>query len=140
MIVNPPQTSQEGGTIRTRSGHEDDYEEKLVKFVPAEVLSGFLVLTTAAGDYRALIIGAFVAGLIATPAYLFLASRGQPSQTKRPHSYVLAIVAFAAWAIGTNADVANLFTIDQRVGYWILAATVFLIPAIDGVLVEKVSW
>ena len=122
------------------SARTEDYGEKLLEFVPVEVLSGFLVLSAAAHNNGVLLIAALVAGLIATPAYLFLAGQRQLREPKMPHSYVLAVIAFTAWALGTNVEVANLFRLDQKVAYWILAAAVFLLPAIDGVLRKKLEW
>src|SRR6266850_2593168 len=69
----------------------DGYAEKLVKYIPAEVVAFFAPLATLAQDRSGLLIALALVGLIATPAYLWQSSRRLPPK-KQPlvHTYVLA--------------------------------------------------
>lgn len=45
--------------------------------------------------------------------------------------YVLAVVAFLGWSIGTSPTTANLFHLDSVSAGFILAATAFIVPLLD---------
>jgi hypothetical protein len=119
----------------TRGRPGDDYPTKLVKYVPAEVVSFFLVTTSLFSDREPILIVTLIACLAGTPLYLYLASlRVEPLNRPRLYSYVLALIAFAAWAVGTSTAVDDLFRIDKALGQFLLLLTVFLIPGIDTLL------
>ena len=114
----------------------DQLPEKLVKYIPGETLAFFVPMAAALGEDRKAWLAAvlFVAAL-GTVGYLWnAASSAQANERPLPHFYVLAVVAFAGWAIGTSPNVANLISVDDVVAGVILALTVFLVPLADGVL------
>jgi hypothetical protein len=119
--------------IRGRQG--DDYPTKLVKYVPAEVVSFFLVATSVFGDRQPILVATLIACLAGTPLYLYVASRHLVPLNRPPaYYYVLALIAFAAWAVGTSTAVDGLLRMDKALGQFLLLLTVFLIPGIDTLL------
>ncbi|MBV9174838.1 MAG: hypothetical protein JOZ81_32650 [Chloroflexi bacterium] len=113
----------------------DDYLTKVVKYVPGEVLSFFLLVRSVFGSGEPFLVITIIACLLGTPLYLFVTSLSMESR-KRPYrySYALAVVAFAAWAVGTSTEVDALLGIDKTVGQFLLFVTVFLLPGIDTLL------
>ncbi len=130
--VVPPQP---GPRLRGGGGG-DGLPEKLAKYVPAETLAFFVPVSAAIGTGReALLVAALVVGAIGTPAYLWLYARKLPSN-EQPllQFYVLSVIAFGCWALGTSAAVAALVGTDVTTAGVILFFAVFLIPLTDGVL------
>ena len=113
----------------------DDYLTRLVKYVPGEVLSFFLLVTSIFGNEEPFLVMTIIACLLGTPLYLYVTGL-QVESRKRPHfySYILALVAFAAWAVGTSTAVDSLFRIDKTFSQFLLFLTVFLLPGIDTLL------
>jgi hypothetical protein len=121
--------------VRTAARATDDdpdkYLDKLVKYLPAEVTAiaaAFFAAfsLTDAGLWIALIVLALVNGV-------YLMVHAKASKTV-PHwyFYLLATIAFGAWAIATIDDVADAFNLDsdaQRA--FVLAAAAFVIPLVD---------
>ncbi len=118
----------------------DGLSERLVKYVPAETL-GFFVPTAAqvGAAHRALLIVIIAAAALGSVGYLWLASRRIPAET-RPlvHFYVLAVIAFFCWAVGTTSNTAALVGLDSRSAAVVLAIAVFVIPVADDVLTRLV--
>ena len=83
----------------------DDYSDKLIKYVPAEVVAFFIPIGALLQDRRNLLIVAAIVGLVATPGYLWRSAQSLPVSQRPPmHTYVLAGgVSFAVWAIATSA-------------------------------------
>jgi hypothetical protein len=112
----------------------DDYTNKLVKYVPAEVLAFFAPTAAAVTNRHGLLIAATVIGFLATPVYLWLmAQRLRPEQKPLPHFYPLSAIAFLAWALGTSS-IGSLIGLDSVETAFTLGSSVFLIPLVDGVL------
>jgi len=116
---------------------EDGYVDKLIKYVPAEVVAVFAPLSAVLASRRGLLIILALACLLATPGYLFLTAQNKPADLKPlPHYYVLATIAFAAWALGVSTaldSVLNLGTLEVGL---ILGLSVLLIPLVDGLLAK----
>jgi uncharacterized membrane protein YphA (DoxX/SURF4 family) len=102
----------------------DGYRDKIAKYVPAETLAFFVPIAAQAttDGTRRLIL---VVGAFGTVLYLFLGRKS------RPYFYVLALIAYFAWALGTSDFGAELFGLDDNLSRIILAIAVFLIPGID---------
>lgn len=106
----------------------DTYAERLVKYIPAEAMAFFLP-TYALADSDAI---RWLVLLLATAGDLVLlalsaaaARRGIVAETEtqrqaRRYSYVLSIVAFFAWAVGTSDLGVQLFGLTEEVGRIIL--------------------
>jgi hypothetical protein len=115
----------------------DGYVDKLVKYVPAEVVAVFAPLAALIGSRHGLLITLAIACLFATPAYLLLTALNQPAEKRPlPHYYLLAAVAFAAWAIGVSADLDKFFGLDSIVVAFVLGLAVIIVPAVDGLLAK----
>lgn len=65
------------------------------------------------------------------PGYLWAAAPKGP-EAPRWYFYLLAMVAFACWALGTSGPLESLIGISQTVGGVILGLGTFLIPLVDG--------
>lgn len=112
----------------------DDYKDKLVKFVPAEVVAFFAPIASLVRERPALLIFSALLGLIATPAYLWVTAKKLDPGLRPPlHNYVLSTVAFGVWALATS-DLGAMVHMDPVVSAFTLGATVFLVPLIDSVL------
>jgi hypothetical protein len=119
---------------RDRGG--DGYAEKLAKFVPAEVIAVFTPVMAAWNASRAEVIGALVVGAGLNWLYLVWQSSKADHPDKKPRwfFYVLATLAFGAWAIGTSADVQKLIDLTAAKAGTVLAVAVFIVPILDDIL------
>ena len=119
----------------TVAGSGDSFPERLVKYVPAETLAFFVPVAALLGsDRRALLIVALLVGVVGTVGYLLQTAPSGPDERPRPHYYVLACLAFLAWAIATTPAVADLIHLDHVGAAFVLAVAVFLIPIADALL------
>ena len=116
----------------------DDYGDKLVKYIPAEVIAFFLPayalaakLTDFSDRIGWLLVGIAIVG---TVGYLLVkADKAKPS---RWYFYLLAVLAFLGWAIGTTTEVAKLFNLPQPElsGKLVVFVTIFIVPLVDELL------
>jgi hypothetical protein len=117
----------------------DDYKDKLIKYVPAEVLAFYAPLAAALAEKperKSLLITVAIAGLVATPGYLWYAAKDKnPAERPLKHFYLLAALSFVAWAICTSALGATI-GLDQLQGSVVLGITVLLLPLIDALLAK----
>ena len=112
----------------------DDYSDKLIKYVPAEVVAFFIPIGALLQDRLNLLIVAAIVGLVATPGYLWRSAQSLPVSQRPPmHTYVLAGVSFAVWAIATSA-IGGMIGLDSVASAFLLGVTVFLIPLADSIL------
>ena len=110
----------------------DSYSERLVKFVPAEVLAFYILVATQFGSRQGLLIASLVIGTAATPLYLWIRNGAlPPEQQARPHYFLLATLAFLAWAIGASPRTGELLGLGEDVSAYVLLAAAFLIPLAD---------
>jgi hypothetical protein len=122
---------------------EDGLGDKLMKYIPAEVIafyvSGYVLAGSLGGKARWAVL---LVCLFGTPAYLFI--RADRVNPPRWYFYVLATLSFLAWAAGTSTVGADLFgwadpTNPQKaeiMGKFIVTAAVFLIPLTDELLTK----
>ncbi len=115
----------------------DNYGDKLVKYIPAEVIAFFLPAYTLAAKLQNLWWVGWLILVLSTLAligYLLLRS----DQNNPPHwyFYILSVGAFLAWAVGTSSAGVDLFHLDQSeiTGKLIVMGAVFLIPLVDELL------
>jgi hypothetical protein len=111
----------------------DGYTERLSKYIPAEVLALFIPLVGLANDLPDRLWIALLVGLAGTVVYLYLHARQEPDATKRPRwfFYVLAPIAFVAWAAGTSEGARGLFGWDESGAQFSLAIVAFAVPGLD---------
>lgn len=101
----PPQDSvtatPDGGGALPPQAPASNPAERIVKYMPVEVVSGYLIvmgLVTAVPDGTLRQVAAwltFVVGLAATPAYLIYVQKATPAQM--PQVWI-ATIAFPLWA------------------------------------------
>lgn len=125
----------------TRKAQPDDtYAERIVKFIPGEVLAFFVPASAAAvagGAAAQLFI--LLVGLVGNVLYLrYAARRLPPGKQVLPHYFAISSWAFLIWAFATNAGLADVlpealaFGVPNAVSLGLLLiATVFLAPAVD---------
>jgi hypothetical protein len=111
----------------------DGYTERLSKYIPAEVLAAFLPLVGLTDNQVGRLQIALVVGLAGTLIYLYIHARQETDATKRPRPffYLLAAIAFVAWAAGTSEAARGLFGWDETGAKFGLAIAAFSIPALD---------
>jgi len=118
----------------------DDYASRLVKLVPAEVVTFFAFVAAQWGDDKGLLIAAVALGTLATPAYLWQTTLKQRHEEQPlPHFYVIATLAFLAWALNVSPRVNDLVGISQSVGAFILVAAAFVLPLVDSALAQLLT-
>lgn len=121
------------GVRATAAEDQDKYGDKLVKYVPAEVIAFFVPTYAIANEQeewaRWLVL---ILGVIGTLGYLFV--RSDASNPSRSYFYTLAAVAFLAWAIGTSSVGSDLWGIEDWLSKITVTAAVFLVPMFDEVL------
>jgi hypothetical protein len=111
----------------------DKYAERLVKYIPGEVLPFFLLLTSSASIPDELLILAIVAGGAGTVLYGINRNHALPAHEQQPTSHIVwfGVIAFAAWALGTSLNVQELVGVSQTFAAGIMAILAFLLPGID---------
>lgn len=116
-----------------------DYSERLVKYVPAEVLAFFIPVAAVWGDDKTKLVVAFAIGLVGTPIYRWIQDSRDKKEIglKAKIGYVLAMVAFVTWSLGTSAAVSDWWGVSRDTAAFILTVAAFVIPAIDTVMDEK---
>jgi uncharacterized membrane protein len=117
----------------------DSYSDKLVKYIPAEVIGFFVPAYALATKVSGLWAQGLVLVLCALGTVGYLMIKAPKDAPPRWYFYVLALLSFIAWAIGTS-DVLSLLLPSgdpentKLMGKLIVAAAVFLIPLIDSLL------
>lgn len=110
----------------------DALPDKLVKYVPAEVLAFFVpTYANLPESARAWSWVVFGIGLIGTVLYALATRLRDPGTIGPWHYYVLCAVAFVGWAVSATTVGTDLFGIDPAVTPAILSTTVLLVPLVD---------
>ncbi len=138
-MANPRTSNVDPPPPPASTAPKDEFGDKLVKYIPAEVIAFFL-------PAYALAKSADPAGLAWLPYALvvvaglglvgYLLIRAPKDNPPRWYFYVLSVVAFLAWIAGTSAAGADVFHLVQVeiTGKLILMAAVFAIPLLDELL------
>lgn len=110
----------------------DQYADKLVKYVPAEVLAfylpAFALFEADAGRWAVAILGA-----LGTVLWTLVAAKR--NKTPLPWFYpTLALLAYAAWAIGVSALGTDVLGFSKEVATLIVLVAILAIPAVDELL------
>jgi len=111
----------------------DDLQTKLVKYVPAEVV------TVSAGGFAAFnpagnwIWFGLALGAVANVLYLFVAAFQSTEKVALPrwYFYVLSVAAFVVWAIATISPIQGVMHLTAEKASFILVAGAFGIPLLD---------
>ena len=141
--VSPRAGPGTGGLPMPRAGaatvpavEPDKYSDKLIKYVPAEVLAFYTPMAAAMSGEKNWLIATAIAGLVATVGYLWMSTKDRPQPEKPlPHFFLLAALSFVAWALCTSS-LGELVGLSQRGASFILGATVLLLPVVDAFLAK----
>jgi len=111
----------------------DSLQTKLVKYVPAEVVSvsaaGFAAFNPT-GDW---IWFGLAVGALANVVYLFVAAAQQSDNAPAPrwYFYFLSAVAFVVWSIATISSIQSSMKLTESKASFILFAGAFGVPLLD---------
>lgn len=140
-----PTPGSHAAEVQPADTPRDSYGDKLVKYIPAEVI-GFYVPAYALakqvgtqgngaqGNWAQWVVLALCT--LGTVGYLFV--RANQEKPPRWYFYLLSSLAFLAWALGTSMAGSELFQLENAdvLGKLIVTAAVFLIPLIDDLLTK----
>lgn len=139
-IVYAAPEQPRGGLEAAEAGSDerpDGYLEKLLKYVPAEILAFFVPAAAAAKDDARLSWVVFVLSILATIGYVrFHAEQLPKDKRPRPHYYGLAAVAFVFWAMGSSETVRHLLKVSATTTEVLLGIAVLLLPLVDWLLAK----
>lgn len=101
IVAAPPEAAH------TATASPEQYTERLVKFIPAEVITLFVTLDAivkAAGGELTVAWVAFVACIIATPTYLYFGAKDQKPSWLH---LLVSTLSFIVWALAFSTQVAG---------------------------------
>ena len=114
----------------------DSYFEKLVKFIPADILAAYLAISgiTASNDPPLwLTWGIFGVLLALTPLYVCLVKTDPPGIAwSKTFHWVTACLAFSAWVFAMGGPFATLVFYKPYLGSVVLILTTLIIPVLEG--------
>ena len=118
------------GRSPTPRGQPDTYGDRLVKYIPAEVLAFFLAAAAQWGHDDTFLIIILAVAVILTPVLLYNAS----PNGLRWYAVLFAVVAFCAWAVGTSPNTDRLLGLATSQAPFVLTVAAFVVPALDKAL------
>jgi hypothetical protein len=122
-----------GGKSPRAKKPDDDYQQRLLKYIPAETIAFFVPISAAVGDKSR--SGLVVITLVAIAGNVLYSFIGKaPGGKTLPHYYVLSIIAFLVWALATDQSLADLIGLNKLWTSIILGCTVFILPGLDALL------
>lgn len=121
----------------SQPGAEDDYQSKLIKYIPGEALAFYAPLAPGATG-KVATIAITLLGVIGTVLYLRQSAR-RLKEAEKPlrHYYFLSAASFLVWALSINDNFSTLLGIPAQAKILILPCTVFLLPLIDDELTSR---
>jgi hypothetical protein len=125
-------TTSPEDTEEVTSTAGDGLSTRLTKYIPGETLAFVLPFCSVDGVKDGHVVAAVAVGALGQ--VLWLHHQGsQLAPTDRPtfRFYFLALVAYAAWVLGTVPHVHELCHIDQTTAALVLLAVAYLLPLID---------
>lgn len=137
-----PATSGGGGG--TPAGPPDGIPEKLVKYIPGEILAFYLptytLVKSAQGPLQKTWIWAVVvAAIVGQQLYLYALGRKKTGSTGTLiQFYILSFIALVVWMIGTSTVGADVLCLKEEwKGKVMLAFGILLIPILDEVMTKR---
>lgn len=114
----------------------DSYFEKLVKYIPADILAAYVAITgiTANNDPPLwLTWGVFGVLLALTPLYVcYVKTVPKGFLTSKTFHWVTACLAFAAWVFALGGPFATFVWYKPYLGSVVLILTTLIIPVLEG--------
>jgi len=134
--VPPPENpAQPAATSVAATPTADSYAEKLVKYVPAEVLAFALPAAALNAGNDNWLKAIIIAGFVAVPLYLIASARSKPPSQRPPAPYyLLSALAYLPWILGASPSVSGMTGWGQAPTTTILMVAVLFIPVMDQLL------
>jgi hypothetical protein len=127
----------EAGRSAHGSAPEDGWLEKIVKYVPTEIVGAYIAIAAVLGepqgqaDARALwIFFAVLLGL--TPVYTLIAA-ARPGLPRPTVQAVAATIAFAAWVAALGGPFRSLRGYDSRYAVAVMIVVTLMLPLLERV-------
>lgn len=114
----------------------DEYLERLAKYVPAEILAPFLVVSSATSISDVLLVALLATFGAGAVIWALTRNLKLDAALRQPSSLIVifSALAYAGWALGTSGTVQSLVGISQAAATPILAAIAFVLPLVDDYL------
>ena len=114
----------------------DSYFEKLVKYIPADILAAYVAITgiTASNDPPLwLTWGVFGVLLALTPLYVcYVKTAPKGFVSSKTFHWVTACLAFSAWVFALGGPFATFVWYKPYLGSVVLILTTLIIPVLEG--------
>ena len=114
----------------------DSYFEKLVKYIPADILAAYVAITgiTASVDPPLWLgWGVFGALLALTPLYVcYVKTAPKGFVSSKMFHWVTACLAFSAWVFAMGGPFATFTWYQPYLGSVVLILTTLIIPVLEG--------
>ncbi len=114
----------------------DSYFEKLVKYIPADILAAYVAITgiTASNDPPPwLTWGVFGVLLALTPLYVcYVKTQPKGFVSSKTFHWVTACLAFGAWVFALGGPFATFVWYKPYLGSVVLILTTLIIPVLEG--------
>jgi hypothetical protein len=114
---------------------EDAWLEKIVKYVPTEIVGAYIAIAAVLGepqgkaDVRALWIF-FLVLLAVTPLYILIAA-SRPGLPRPGFQALAATVAFAVWVAALGGPFRTLEGYDSRYAVAVMIVVTLLLPLVE---------
>jgi hypothetical protein len=105
----------------------------LVKYIPGETIAFYVpIYPMIPKDSTVGLAVVLVCGIVGSVGYLYLSA--DKNSPPKPFFYVLAAIAFLAWALGTSSVGQDLVGLPEYANRVALPAAVFVVPLVDQIL------
>jgi hypothetical protein len=121
----------------------DSYFEKLIKYIPADIVAGYVAITGIVSGHDQplwLTWGVFGVLLALTPLYVVYRKTDPPgfAWCKTFH-WVTACIAFTAWVFALGGPFATFTWYQPYLGSVVLILTTLIIPVLEGQFIRTDS-
>jgi hypothetical protein len=123
-----------GPVDNTSTPNQDDYQSRLLKYIPTEVVALYLtldnILKSAAVDQQpdlTLLWIIFLLLVVFTPIYLW-----RVTKVRKSVQLIISTVAFVIWVFALGGVFENLPWYKHYYGALLLPTFTFLVPIIEG--------
>lgn len=110
----------------------DDYASRLLKYIPAEALAFVVFGTSFSSERRGQVAAVAIVAAVGQLLWLRRSAQSLPA-ADRPtwRYYLLSLIAYVAWVVGTSPKVRSLVGLHQTTAAIILGSVAYLLPSID---------
>lgn len=116
-------------------GDVDEYKDKLIKYIPADIVAGWtavtgLIASADAGSQGGLMWIVFVVGLVITPLWIWRVT-SEPNTKPAVTQIVISTLAFIVWVFALGGPFTGLSWYDPLYGSLLLIGFTFVVPIIN---------